>query len=682
MSAHGGNWLLRLLREGRRRRVYTSAVAYVAVSVVLLQLGDALFQAIHIPIGYSILTVLLLLGFPLVLVLAWVFDIGAGGIHRTAAAGAAEELAPATGPADTPAPAGAGASRGVPAAPAPVLPVTNHAAYAAAAAPASLGALPGVRPPPAGRPRAPAPASDDAAAPDPQRVQRAALSHVRHELKTPIGAIIGYSEMLLEDLAADAPGAADLRSIRQAGHELLALVEEILDAERTDAEAADLTRYSERIRAALRDPITAVIGYSEMLLESAEEAGAVELAPDLERIRSAATRLLELSTDIVQVATGAAANPQLGRASAITETVLSKLRPIGAGDAEERQGVLLVVDDNPLNRDLLSRQLARKGYEVATADSGAAALELLEAHSFDLVLLDILMPGIDGIEVLRRIRQQARLADLPVIMTSSLDEIDSVIRCLEIGAADYVTKPFDPTLLDARIGACLELRGLKARESYFRGQLADRDAIVERVLLGALPRAVAARMRSNDALLVDAAEASVLWCDLDRLLHGEARTDAGTAADRMRRAVNILHRAAAQHDVEVVTLHGAGLLLAAGLPTPCADHVHRIAAAAHEAAAALRAEHDLEALRFGLHTGSASGTVLGAERLAYHVWGDAVDVARRLEQRAEAGTAHVSPAAHAALREHYRFAARGVLDIAGRQMRTYTLAAEALQSSA
>jgi adenylate cyclase len=687
MTADRGNFLLRLFREGRRRRVYTSAVAYIAVSVVLVELGGALFDALRLEAGASILTILLLLGFPLVLVLAWIFDVGATGIHRTSAADA-----------------DAGAAGSTPAATLPIAATAAAAPTATAPTAHAAGTSP-LEPPRARRPPPPPPERVAAAvpdatvqAPDPQRVQRAALAHVRHELKTPINAIIGYSEMLLEDAVPDTAAAADLRRIRQAGHQLLLRVEEILDPDRIDTQPDALDAYSERVRADLRDPITAVIGYCEMLLDgtsgtsgtsgsaaagergAANESGAIDerAAADLERIRGAAVRLLDLSTDIVQVATGADNSVQLGRVSEMTESVLSKLRPLELGAGDDRQGVLLVVDDNPLNRDLLSRQLARRGYEVATADSGAAALQLLEEQSFDLVLLDILMPGIDGVEVLRRIRAQPRLAAMPVMMTSSLDEIDSVIRCLEIGAADYVTKPFDPTLLDARISACLQLRRLKERESYFREQLADRDAVIERVLLGALPPAVAGRVRTGDAFMVDAGEASVLYCDLERLLRGDARSDSAEAAARMRFVVHTLQQAAAASAIEVVTLHGSGLLLAAGLPTPCDDHAVRVAAGALAVVTALRAQ-GLTTIRFGMHTGVAAGTLLGEQRLVYHLWGDAVDLARRLEHHADAGTVHVSPAAHAALRDRFSFGARGVLDVAGRQMRTYTLDAPAVE---
>ncbi len=122
---------------------------------------------------------------------------------------------------------------------------------------------------------------------------------------------------------------------------------------------------------------------------------------------------------------------------------------------------LLVVDDIDDNRFALSRRLARQGYlNVTTAVDGRQALELLNSKSFDLVLLDIMMPTVNGYEVLAQMKASSSLRHIPVIMISAVDEIDSVIRCIELGAEDYLPKPFNPTLLRARVGACLERKRL------------------------------------------------------------------------------------------------------------------------------------------------------------------------------------------------------------------------------
>jgi sigma-B regulation protein RsbU (phosphoserine phosphatase) len=123
---------------------------------------------------------------------------------------------------------------------------------------------------------------------------------------------------------------------------------------------------------------------------------------------------------------------------------------------------LLVVDDNEDNRYTLTRRLMREGYtNLTTANDGQQALDLLSAGSFDLVLLDVMMPGLNGYDVLERMHADPRLRHIPVIMISALDEVDSVIRCIDLGAEDYLSKPFNPTLLRARVAATLERKRLR-----------------------------------------------------------------------------------------------------------------------------------------------------------------------------------------------------------------------------
>ena len=123
-----------------------------------------------------------------------------------------------------------------------------------------------------------------------------------------------------------------------------------------------------------------------------------------------------------------------------------------------QQYSLLVVDDNEMNRDVLSRRLRRQGYRVAVAVDGRQALEMLQAEEFSLVLLDIMMPEMNGYQVLEHLKADSALRHIPVIMTTALDETDGIEKCIELGAEEYLTKPFNPVLLKARIGACLAKR--------------------------------------------------------------------------------------------------------------------------------------------------------------------------------------------------------------------------------
>ena len=122
------------------------------------------------------------------------------------------------------------------------------------------------------------------------------------------------------------------------------------------------------------------------------------------------------------------------------------------------KGHILVVDDNRINRLKLSMTLQQQGHEVSLAEGGQQGLDMLKSDAFDAVLLDIIMPGVDGFEVLDRIKCDPEMRDIPVIVISALDELDSAVKCIEMGAEDYLPKTFDPVLLQARLNSCMQKR--------------------------------------------------------------------------------------------------------------------------------------------------------------------------------------------------------------------------------
>ena len=322
-----------------------------------------------------------------------------------------------------------------------------------------------------------------------RRIQHALMANLRHDLRTPINAILGYSEMLLEELEENQPSdpdvLADLQKIHTSGEQLLRLVNTILDPNKLESrqEEIDFAEFGETIRVELRTPLNTAIGYSEILLEDATE----ETAPDLERIRLAAQKLVSTIGDIVNLsqqqlqdasdealATVNFALEDRGKA-ALVEQVVNTMRELD----QERQhetthhtGHILVVDDNETNRDLLSRQLERQGYNATAVADGQKAIQALKDGNYDLVLLDVIMPGMNGYQVLSQLKTDRDWRNIPVIMISALDEIDSVIHCIEIGAEDYLNKPFNPTLLRARLEACLEKKRLRDQELEYLRQVA------------------------------------------------------------------------------------------------------------------------------------------------------------------------------------------------------------------
>jgi len=224
-----------------------------------------------------------------------------------------------------------------------------------------------------------------------------------------------------------------------------------------------------------------IIGYSEMLAEEADSSGQERLVSDLGKINSAAQQILErleilfYCTNDNPLQTGDNESLEIKQ---IPRTDFNKHKT--ALPEQVVSGRILVVDDNPANQEILSRRLEHQGYQIVLADCGAQALEKLCQDSFDLVLLDVMMPDMDGYEVLLRMKADQALIKIPVIMISACADIDHVINCIEIGAEDYLPKPFNSTLLKARISATLEKKRLREQELKLISQAIQAEAALER----------------------------------------------------------------------------------------------------------------------------------------------------------------------------------------------------------
>jgi serine phosphatase RsbU (regulator of sigma subunit)/FixJ family two-component response regulator len=270
------------------------------------------------------------------------------------------------------------------------------------------------------------------------------------------------------------------------------LVNELLDPVHVEAGRLDLA--PDILEAILSDslsaPVNAIIETSEVLLRDLQvREGTRErpptgpsLAADLQKIRGAAERFLSLITDVRGFAVGQAGQVSLEHRD-VTAMVESVTGPIARRTQEAvaartpGRGSVLVVDDSEANRDLLARYLRKQGHSAALAENGRQALEWVRREEFDLVLLDVMMPEVNGYEVLQRLKGDVASREIPVIMISALDEIEGVARCIEAGAEDYLPKPFNPILLRARINACLEKKRLRDLEvEYLRSVALVTDA--------------------------------------------------------------------------------------------------------------------------------------------------------------------------------------------------------------
>ena len=237
------------------------------------------------------------------------------------------------------------------------------------------------------------------------------------------------------------------------------------------------------LRHDLRTPLNQIIGYSELVAEDLEGEENARTREDLEKIGRAARGLADLITREIQpgriALVGARAETVDGKSAAVgakDHVAIPAAEPVGAVPLAGETAKILIVDDQEENCTVLQRRLEKEGHTCAAVYDGATALERLAVEDFDLVLLDIMMPGIDGREVLRRIKTDEKLRHVPVIMISALDQIESVVACIEQGAEDYLPKPFNPVLLRARIGSSLDRKRLRDAEQAAFAALQESQA--------------------------------------------------------------------------------------------------------------------------------------------------------------------------------------------------------------
>ena len=415
-------------------------------------------------------------------------------------------------------------------------------------------------------------------------------------------------------------------------------------AERDDAlrRARDTMR---RLQHEVRTPIGQIIGYAELLEEELDDYGAGDLATDLHKIREAASRLLDLVDGKLrdEQDPGAPVLPEPEAASAEEGAA-------GASDTQAaRPARILVVDEDASDRELLARRLERHGFEVTTASGGIDALRRIEADGPDLVLLEVMLSGMGGLEVLERVRRQRSRAELPVILATALDDSRDAVEGLQRGANDYVIKPFDFPVVIARVESQLETHRIARQVAGLARQLEMRSTFIREAL---------ARDVSDDQLVALAERPDLL--DLGRERRSVIAVVADVRGSRARAAAlepaeetgvlkNVFDGLAGvveHHGGVVEEVSGDALLALFGLPLAAPDDAERAAACA----VAMQLEMDeinarsarvrLPAVEIGV--GVASGDValvaLGtSDPVTYKAVGEPPRRAAALEAQARGG---------------------------------------------
>jgi class 3 adenylate cyclase len=326
---------------------------------------------------------------------------------------------------------------------------------------------------------------------------------------------------------------------------------------------------------------------------------------------------------------------------------------------------ILVVDDEPANVQTLAALLKDKGYTVSAATNGRQAIEVLQKIKPDLILLDVMMPEMDGFETCSKIKASPDRADVPVIFLTAKTETADIVKGFELGAVDYVAKPFNAHELLARVNTHLTIDRLR-REN-------------EELLLNILPGPIAERLKGGSQKIADNfAEVSVLFADLVGFTPLSASLSALGVVDLLNELFTRFDLAARDLGIEKIKTIGDAYMAVCGLPEPCADHVDRMVRMGLKMLEIVR-DYAAETgktlhLRIGVNTGPVVAGIIGRRKFIYDLWGDTVNVASRMESHGLPDAVQVTRPVYERLKDKYAFQERGSVEVKGKgAVETWTL---------
>jgi len=365
---------------------------------------------------------------------------------------------------------------------------------------------------------------------------------------------------------------------------------------------------------------------------------------------------------------------------------LTQLR-LAESDTAGRRASILVAEDSDEVRSVTVRMFHALGYQdVSQAVDGQAALDLLRQRKFDLLVLDIEMPRVDGFGVLESLKSDPVQCHMPVIVTSGLNEIEAVVRCIQLGAEDFLPKPVNSVLLRARVSTSLERKRLRDLERLRLFELQQEKKLLElekekseRLLLNILPKAMAERLKHGQRTIAAYhANVTVLFADIVDFTALTQRSDAEVLVSLLNDLFSRFDRLTDQHGLEKIKTMGDSYFLAGGLPEPRPDHAVAAAEMALDmltAVAGLNEELGTSlVMRIGLNTGPVVAGVIGRKKFTYDLWGATVNLASRMQSTGVPNRIHFPASTCELLREKFHVSEHGMVFCKGvGEVRSYLL---------
>ena len=339
---------------------------------------------------------------------------------------------------------------------------------------------------------------------------------------------------------------------------------------------------------------------------------------------------------------------------------------------------VLVVDDSKTLRRILIRELNSIGItNISEAGDGNEAVERLRVESFDLMLLDMEMPELDGLGVLKVVKSTPELSYLPVIIVSSAEDFDRIVECIQVGAEDYLPKPFNAVLLRARVFSSLEKKRLRDLDREHILELQREKEMLhieqmksEKLMLNILPKPIADRLKRGEKNIAGSyPEVTVLFSDLVGFTKMSAKKTAPELVKLLNDIFSRFDKRAELLGLEKIKTIGDAYMAVGGLPIPRSDHAEIVADMAlgmYEDLAEFNQANQQEIqMRIGIHSGPVVAGVIGFTKFSYDLWGNTVNTASRMESTSGNGRIQVSAMTHELLKEHFVLEEREMIECKG-----------------
>jgi len=489
------------------------------------------------------------------------------------------------------------------------------------------------------------------------------------QLIEPAEALLDLARAVLDN-ARDYPNRSDhfvlsLERVNESIECLLAIFRRILEPGKSESSGI---AFNSQLRHDIRSYVARIIGYCELWCEDVDAPFVKAFSDDLHRIIQITRDLVDNSIDDLLGYAKATIRPDSDQPmSSYAEVGYIAAQVDMAGRQAERiVGTLLVVADKEINRDILRRFLERQGHKILLAQNGRDALQLVRSQAFDLVLLDLIMPEMSGWQVLGQLKADPRLRQLPVLMISSLNEIDSLVRCIEMGADDYLSLPVNPVLLRARVNACLEKKRLRDRELSYLGRIKRVEKRARESLLAVLPEPIVKRLKGNRRPKPRRhRNVAILFADI---VDFTSYCDQHEPEEVVRSLDELIHsweQSALVHRVQKIRTSGDSFMAAAGLLEKVENPVLNCVRFGLDMIAAVQRLPNRWNVRVGIDFGPVVAGVVGSRQYLYDLWGSTVNTAARMESHGTAGAITLSMRAWRRVSELCR-GSQQIVDVKGK----------------